>query len=90
VKTLVPDNPDAESKTRTENIRNKILYLHDSREDAKMHRGTAFGLYNAVTEMADHFVTTEDPNKALKSLWFGRGERMKLRAFSLAEDLIKN
>jgi phage/plasmid-like protein (TIGR03299 family) len=90
VKTLVPDNPEADTNTRTENIRNKILYLHDSREDSKMHRGTAFGLYNAVTEMVDHFVTTEDPNKALKSVWFGSGERLKLKAFSLAEDLIKN
>ncbi len=90
VKALVPDNPEAENNTRTENIRKKILDLHESRPDAAMHRGTAFGVYNAVTEMVDHFVTTDDPNKQLKSIWFGSGERLKLKAFQLAEDLVKN
>ena len=90
VKALVPDNPEAENNTRTENIRKKILDLHESRPDAAMHRGTAFGIYNAVTEMVDHFVTTDDLNKQLKSIWFGSGERLKLKAFQLAEDLIKN
>lgn len=90
VKTLVPDNPEAETNTRTENIRNKILDLHETREDSIQHRGSVFGVYNAVTELVDHFVSSEYPNKQLKSIWFGSGERLKLKAFSLAEDLIKN
>jgi hypothetical protein len=90
VKTLIPDNPEADSNTRTENLRNKILDLHESQQDARMHRGTLFGAYNAVTELVDHFSSSEDANKRLKSMWFGGGERLKQRAFSLAEDYLKN
>jgi phage/plasmid-like protein (TIGR03299 family) len=90
VKALVPDNLEASSNTRTENIRKKILDIHESQPDAVMHRGTLFGAYNAVTELVDHFGSSEDPSKRLKSMWFGGGEKMKLKAFSLTEDLLKN
>ena len=90
VKTLVPDNPEAESNTRTENIRKKILDIHESQPDAVMHRGTLFGAYNSVTELVDHFSSSDNADKRLRSMWFGSGERLKLKAFSLAEDLLKN
>jgi phage/plasmid-like protein (TIGR03299 family) len=90
VKTLIPDNPDAESKTRTDNIRNHILFLHDAREDAAIHRGTLFGAFNALTEFTDHFSNVnKDPNKQLRSIWFnGSGEQLKQRAFKLAESML--
>ena len=59
VKTLVPDNPEAESNTRTENTRNHILYLHDDTKEAAMHKGTLFGAFNAVTELVDHYTSSE-------------------------------
>jgi phage/plasmid-like protein (TIGR03299 family) len=90
VKTLIPDNPEAAGNTRTENLRKKILDIHATQRDAIIHRGTLFGAYNAVTELVDHVSTTEDPSKRLKSMWFGSGEKLKQRAFSLAEDYLKN
>jgi phage/plasmid-like protein (TIGR03299 family) len=89
VKTLVPDNPQAENNTRTENIRNHILYLHDEVKDAAMHRGNLFGAYNAVTEFVDHFGGSKDASKQLRSIWFGgSGEQLKRRAYQLAESML--
>lgn len=89
VKALVPDNPDAESNTRTENIRSQILQLHDEVSDAAMHRGTLFGLVNAVSEYTDHDANQKDPSKQLRSIWFGgSGEQLKQRAFKLAESML--
>ena len=82
-KTLVPDNPEAENNTRTENIRNQILYLHDDIPEAKMHKGTLFGALNAISEYTDHNSDQKDPNKMLRSIWFnGSGEMLKQRAFN--------
>ena len=89
VQALVPNNADAENTTRTENQRSKILELHESGIGTEIHRGTLFGAYNAVTEYVDH-QDAKDPAKHLKSIWFGSGDRLKQRAFSLAEDLLKN
>lgn len=86
-KTLIADNPEAENNTRTENIRSKIMEIHDSTPDAAIHRGNLFGAFNAVTEFVDHY-GSGDANKALKSIWFGSGERLKQKAFALAESLL--
>ncbi len=73
MKKLVPDNPEAEKfNTRTENIREKILELYDSGVGADMTRGTAFGLINAVSEFTDHVQHANNPEKRLKSVWFGQ------------------
>ncbi len=87
-KTLVPDNAEAESNTRTENIRNQIIRLHDDTPSAAMHRGTLFGAYNSITELVDHAQTT-DSSKHLRSIWFGgSGEQLKRRAYQLAESML--
>jgi hypothetical protein len=87
-KTLVPDNAEAESNTRTENIRSQIIRLHDDTKDASMHRGNLFGAYNAVTEYVDHAVSS-DASKHLRSIWFGgSGEQLKRRAYQLAESML--
>ncbi len=89
VKTLVPDNEQAESKTRTENTRNHILFLHDDTKEAAMHRGTLFGAFNAVTELVDHYSNQNNASKQLKSMWFGgSGEQLKVRAYKLAESML--
>ena len=88
-KTLVPDNPEAETNTRTENIRNQILYLHDDIPEAAMHKGTLFGALNAISEYTDHNSDQKDPSKQLRSIWFGgSGEQLKQRAFKLAESML--
>ena len=87
VKTLVPDNELAENHTRTENIRAKILELHEVGAGSNMSRGTAWGAYNAVTEYTDHVYTTTAVDKKLESVWFGVGAKLKVEAFDLAKTL---
>ncbi len=88
-KTLVPDNAEAESNTRTENMRNHIISLHDDTKEASMHKGNLFGVFNAVTEYVDHYSNQKDPSKQLKSMWFGgSGEQLKRRAYQLAESML--
>lgn len=89
VKTLIPDNPQAENNTRTENMRNHIISLHDEVKDASMHKGNLFGAYNAVTEFVDHYGTQKDASKQLRSIWFGgSGEQLKRKAYQLAESML--
>jgi phage/plasmid-like protein (TIGR03299 family) len=89
VKALIPDNPKAENNQRTENMRERIISLHDTVQDATMHRGTLFGAYNAVTEYVDHYSSQKDANKQLRSIWFGgSGEQLKRRAYQLAESML--
>jgi len=90
VEALIPDNPESESNARTENIRETILRLHESVDDAKAIRGTAFGALNAISEYTDHMATTKDPDKRLNSVWFGSGEKLKVKAFELAQDMLLN
>ncbi len=89
VKTLIPDNPQAENNTRTENMRNHIISLHDTVQDASMHRGNLFGAFNAVTEFVDHYGGNKDASKQLRSIWFGgSGEQLKRKAYQLAESML--
>ena len=91
VKQLVPDNPDAQKfTTRTEKIREKILELYESGAGAEMTKGTAFGLVNAVSEFTDHVQHTGNPEKRLKSVWFGSGADLKEKAFQQAMQLLRN
>lgn len=90
VKTLVPDNPDVQCYTRTENIRERILELHETGPGADMTRGTVFDLLNAISEYTDHVQHARNPEKRLKSVWFGSGADLKERAFKEAQALIKS
>jgi phage/plasmid-like protein (TIGR03299 family) len=90
VRSLIPSNPEAQHQTRNENIREAILELHESGKGAEMSKGTLWGGFNAVTEFADHVQHSRDTNKQLKSVWFGGGERLKLRAFALAQKMLNN
>ena len=90
VKTLVPENPEAKHQTRNENIRNSILDLHETGLGADLSRGTVYSAYNAVSEYTDHVQGSKNPDKHLKSIWFGGGERLKLQAFKLAQKLMNN
>ncbi len=88
LKELVPENPDAESHARTDNMRRRILRLHENGIGSDVHRNTLFGLVNSVTEMVDH-QSTGDANKHLKSVLFGgSGEKLVTRALQLAESMV--
>lgn len=89
VKMLIPDNPQAENNTRTDNMRKHIIGLHDTVHDASMHRGNLFGAFNAVTEFVDHYGGSKDASKQLRSIWFGgSGEQLKRKAYQLAESML--
>jgi phage/plasmid-like protein (TIGR03299 family) len=89
VQTLVPDNEEAQNTARTEKIRNSVLQLHDSGRGAHLSRGTLWGAFNSVTEYTDHMMLDGDSTTRLNSIWFGRGEQLKLKAFHLAEQLMR-
>ena len=88
VQALVPDNEEAENSARTEKIRNSVLQLHDSGRGAHMARGTLWGAFNSVAEYTDHMMLDEDSTTRLNSIWFGRGEQLKLKAFHLAQRML--
>jgi phage/plasmid-like protein (TIGR03299 family) len=90
VKTLVPANPEATFQTRNENIRNTILSLYESGQGSDMNRGTVWSAYNAVTELVDHVQHSRNSDKQLRSMWFGSGKKLKLRAFALAQKMLTN
>ena len=89
VHALVPDNEEAENTARTEKIRNCVLQLHDSGRGANLSRGTLWGAFNSVTEYTDHMMLSDDLPRRLNSIWFGRGEQLKLKAFHLAERMMQ-
>lgn len=89
-KKLIPDNKDADSKARTENKRDEIISLHNNVGDAKHHRNTLFGAYNAVTEYVDHHYTGNDSDSILRSNLFGTGNALKEKAFDIAFALVNN
>jgi len=90
VKTLIPDNEEASFKTRTENIRSKILELNETGAGSEFSRGSLWGAVNAVSEFTDHVQNSKDPMKRLNSVWFGGGERLKIKAFQLAQNWLNN
>lgn len=87
VKTLVPENEKAENHTRANNIRAKILELHEFGAGASTSKGTIWGAYNACTEYVDHVYNTASVDRKLESIWFGAGAKMKSEAFDLARGL---
>ena len=89
VKALVPDKGEGEDEDfeKNERIRKAFLELHASGQGADLSRGTLWGAFNCVTEYTDHG-TEGNPGTRLESMWFGRGEQLKLKAFQLAERMM--
>jgi len=90
VQALVPDNEEAENAARTEKIRNSVLKLHDSGRGAHLARGTVWGAFNSVAEYTDHLMLEEDSSTRWNSILFGRAEQLKLKAFRLAKQMMRN
>lgn len=89
VNTLIPDTEQEEDHTHAEEVRQVMLKLHETGLGANLARGTLWGAFNSVTEYADHLMPNEDPDSRLHSIWFGRGEQLKQRAFQLAEQMMQ-
>ena len=88
VQAIIPDNEEALNDARTENIRNNVFRLHESGLGADMARGTLWGAFNSITEYADHVMMDGDSATRLNSILFGRGEKLKLKAFHLAQQFM--
>lgn len=79
----------ATSKVGNAGIRSRIAELLEAGPGAQFEtsKGTAWGLYNAITRYVDHERTTtgktdlEKTENRLKSQWFGSGARVKQDAF---------
>lgn len=89
VQALIPDNEEPQNMSTTEKIRASVLQLHDSGRGASLSRGTVWGAFNSVVEYTDHLMSDEDSSIRLNSIWFGRGEHLKVKAFRLAERLMQ-
>ena len=89
VKKVFPDPPIVERLSRTENIRHKVLELSEVGTGANMAKGSLWGAYNAVTEFVDHIrLDAKNDSTRLKSMWFGSGEGIKKRAFTVASEML--
>jgi phage/plasmid-like protein (TIGR03299 family) len=87
VRALVPDNEEEEDNAKNQEIRKAVLELYESGQGADLSRGTLWGAFNCVTEYTDHEMEG-NPTTRLESIWFGRGEQLKLKAFHLAERMM--
>jgi len=89
VRALVPDNEERFNTARAEKIRDSVLHLHESGLGAHLARGTVWGAFNSVAEYTDHMMSGEDDATRLNSIWFGHGNQLKAKAFSLAERMMQ-
>ncbi len=87
VRALVPDNEEGAGRAKAKEIQKACLDLYESGQGAELSRGTLWGAFNCVTEYTDHRME-ENPRTRLASIWFGRGARLKLKAFQLAERMM--
>jgi phage/plasmid-like protein (TIGR03299 family) len=90
VQALVPDHEEEPNAERAEKMRVSVLDLHDAGRGADLARGTVWGAFNSVAEYTDHMMAGDDSSARLNAIWFGRGEQLKSKAFSLACRLMKN
>jgi phage/plasmid-like protein (TIGR03299 family) len=88
IQELVPDSIEQHNESKTQKIRASVLQLHDCGLGANLARGTLWGAFNSVAEYTDHLMSDEDPQTRLNSIWFGRGEQLKVKAFDLAQRLM--
>lgn len=78
--------------TRTKNVIDVIRGNFETGRGASMVgvAGTAWGLYNAVTEYADHqALGAKSQEQRLDSIWFGAMAKLKERAFDAALTLTR-
>lgn len=90
VQALFPVSEETHRSARAEKLRVSVLDLHDSGRGSDLARGTVWGAFNSVAEYTDHLMSYEDSALRLNSIWFGRGEQLKAKAFHLAGQLMRD
>ena len=90
VNKLIPDNPQAESNTRTRSIRQTICDLTESGVGSNLNRMTAWSALQGTTEWVDHCLSSHNPEKRFNTIVFGGGEVLKKKAFALTAELFLN
>jgi phage/plasmid-like protein (TIGR03299 family) len=66
------------------------LFLNGRGNDLPGVRGTLWGAYNGVTELVDHYLYREgSPEARLRSVCFGEGYEIKVRAYETALCLLE-
>lgn len=84
-----PVNKDSEEEsTRSKNLQNQVrnLFDNDPKNNLKGIEGTAWSLYNAVTQFADHEAVSvrKSADNRMNSIMFGNSANLKQKAFDLA------
>jgi phage/plasmid-like protein (TIGR03299 family) len=95
------DEKKAEASTRTKNLIGKVKALTQVGSGNKQWEGTAWGVYNAATEYADHHMvvrgargedetqrTVEAKDKILMSVWFGAAADFKAKAINAIDTVL--
>jgi phage/plasmid-like protein (TIGR03299 family) len=75
---LVTNNPVMRYRQRIED-----LFTDSPTNNMPGMHGTGWGLYNAVSEWADHEKPIHRGTDSLDRTWFGSGEELKLKAFDI-------
>lgn len=95
------DEEKEKASTRTKNLIDKVKTLTQIGTGNKPWEGTAWGVYNAATEYADHFMvvrgargedetksTLEAKDKILMSTWFGAAAQFKAKAMNAIDTVL--
>lgn len=87
---LLKTKEENELSTRAENVKNELINLFEHGKGAELHKNSAWNLYNAVTEYADHYKTVKHDSLDTRadSLLFGSSARLKQKAFNTALELV--
>lgn len=92
VNSILNAKPGEELTGKKKGQYDMIMNLHESGQGSDMTRGTLWGLFNAVTEYADHYKVVRGDSslngKRAESIWFGDSAKVKQKAFSLAEEMM--
>lgn len=91
LRAIVPDPRGSASSSRAENTRREIAELYRFRQigaDQPELRGTAYGLYNALTQYIDRERTTRANGRSiaearLDSTWYGSGAALRQQGANL-------
>lgn len=89
VTKLAPDEGEEKNTAKNQAVRTACLSSYETSQGADLARGTLWGAFNSVADYTDHKMDGY-PRGRLKSLWFGEGESLKLKAFHMAEQMIRS
>ncbi len=89
VTELIPERGEEIDSAKNQAVRTACLESYESSQGADLSRGTLWSAFNCVADYTDHKMDGY-PRGRLKSLWFGEGEQLKLKAFHLAEQMMRS